>query len=74
MLRLPMGSTGGPAGADRSLSHFPNLEPELELLRSGRNADLIESIWMPIGPGCARPRNLYCRLLFCWLLATLVMT
>jgi hypothetical protein len=26
-----------------ALSHFPNLETELELLGSGRNADLMES-------------------------------
>jgi hypothetical protein len=41
--RVPMGSTvGARLVLVASLSHFPKLEPELELLGSGCNADLTE--------------------------------
>jgi hypothetical protein len=33
-----------------ALLHFPELEAELELLRSVRNVDLMEDQWKPSGP------------------------
>jgi hypothetical protein len=41
MMWLPTGSTRGWLALTAALSHFPELETELELLGSGHNVDLI---------------------------------
>jgi hypothetical protein len=40
-----------------TVSHFPELEAKLELLRSRCNADLTEDQVVPSGPGRARPQS-----------------
>jgi hypothetical protein len=56
-----------------ALLHFPELEAELELLRSVRNVDLMEDQWKPSGPKRAWCQTHWCHTSFLQLPTALLM-